>query len=445
MYQSTKAKNANTNKGSDPVKSKLPNNICAALKSRAPAPGSNMIQRSVDQKGGQAQKKKTSNAPASVNLPADVKGKMENSFGADFSGVKIHTNDKSAADIGALAYTQGDNIHFAPGQYDPASSKGQELLGHELTHVVQQRQGRVKPDAQQNKGGFNINADQALEKEADEMGKRVSQGEKISPDLLTRAQSNSIQAKSPSDKVKEFQSQTYYQTNFTPATGRGLFDVGLNPLNGRLVIQLFVNFNFVDGTAADFAGLSGQSKTWTDSEKESWKAKFVKLIEGRWGGKYHFINPNLPGITVYTDVEIEESNTNWHYQLNVTKIPENGFKGSSISHYTDSSGNALGQKNKHYGTLDSEDLKFTDKGAAEKQVGAVHEFGHMIGLGDEYNDGKSGITHAAMVKTALGQTLTEGKNNDIMSAGNSIEKQHYVTFLDALQKLTSDNSWKFKP
>ncbi len=79
-----------------------------------------------------------------TGLPEDVQSKMEQSFGTSFNDVNVHANDKSANDLGALAYTQGKDIHFAPGQYNPESKKGQELLGHELTHVVQQRERRVK-------------------------------------------------------------------------------------------------------------------------------------------------------------------------------------------------------------------------------------------------------------------------------------------------------------
>ncbi len=118
-------------------------------------------------------------------IPEDVRGKMENSFNADFSNVKVHANSSKAPEIGALAYTQGQDIHFAPGQYNPGTSAGQQLLGHELTHVVQQRQGRVKPDAEQKKGlpagaqakeGMIINSDTSLEKEADVMGAQAAQG-----------------------------------------------------------------------------------------------------------------------------------------------------------------------------------------------------------------------------------------------------------------------------
>ncbi|MBI9052315.1 MAG: DUF4157 domain-containing protein [Bacteroidales bacterium] len=107
-------------------------------------------------------------------MPKSVRSKMENSFGADFSGVNIHQNSEQASNIGALAYTQGNDIAFAPGEYQPETTKGQELLGHELTHVVQQRQGRVKKTKQGK--GMLTNDNTSLEKEADEMGTKAAQG-----------------------------------------------------------------------------------------------------------------------------------------------------------------------------------------------------------------------------------------------------------------------------
>jgi Domain of unknown function (DUF4157) len=110
-----------------------------------------------------------------TGMPDDVRGKMENSFGTDFSNVNIHQNSDKASNMGALAYTQGNDIAFSAGQYQPETSAGQRLLGHELAHVVQQRQGRVKPDAEQKKG-MNINSDTSLEIEADVMGEKAAQG-----------------------------------------------------------------------------------------------------------------------------------------------------------------------------------------------------------------------------------------------------------------------------
>jgi hypothetical protein len=99
-------------------------------------------------------------------LPAEVRAKMETAFGADFSEVRVHIGQE-ASSLGAIAYTWGTNIHFAPGQYNPHSLQGQKLLGHELWHVVQQRSGRVSNPFG---GGVAVVQDHALEAEADRMG-----------------------------------------------------------------------------------------------------------------------------------------------------------------------------------------------------------------------------------------------------------------------------------
>jgi hypothetical protein len=68
---------------------------------------------------------------------------MESVFDQDFSRVRVHTDPIAAASaqtINALAYTVGSDIVFAPNQFAPNSANGQQLLAHELTHVVQQSQ-----------------------------------------------------------------------------------------------------------------------------------------------------------------------------------------------------------------------------------------------------------------------------------------------------------------
>jgi hypothetical protein len=92
---------------------------------------------------------------------------MESALGANFSDVRIHVGPEASA-IGAIAFTWGSDIHFAPGQYNPHTPDGQSLLGHELTHVLQQRAGRV---ANPFGSGVAVVQDQALEAEADRMGR----------------------------------------------------------------------------------------------------------------------------------------------------------------------------------------------------------------------------------------------------------------------------------
>ena len=111
-------------------------------------------------------------------LDAPVQAKMEGAFGADFANVRVHADSRDATAFGAEAFAYGDDVHFAPGRYQPGSEAGQELLGHELTHVVQQRAGRVAASAQAR--GIGINQDAGLEAEADRCGALAARGESVS-------------------------------------------------------------------------------------------------------------------------------------------------------------------------------------------------------------------------------------------------------------------------
>src|SRR3954468_9646568 len=84
----------------------------------------------------------------------------------DLSDVRVHTGSSRPARLHALAYAQGHEIHLAPGQ--------ERHLAHEAWHVVQQRQGRVRPTGHLH--GQAINDDAALEGEATTLGTRAAQG-----------------------------------------------------------------------------------------------------------------------------------------------------------------------------------------------------------------------------------------------------------------------------
>ncbi len=74
-------------------------------------------------------------------LEGGARQNLEDHFGADLSGVRVHTDNESAAlnrELNAQAFTVGSDIFMAEGKYNPGSSEGQGLLAHELTHVGQQ-------------------------------------------------------------------------------------------------------------------------------------------------------------------------------------------------------------------------------------------------------------------------------------------------------------------
>lgn len=80
-------------------------------------------------------------------LSEDVREPMEQAFGADFSGVRVHNNsnaDQLNRSLNARAFTTGPDIFFKQGEYNPGNREGQALLAHELTHVVQQNGNAVQ-------------------------------------------------------------------------------------------------------------------------------------------------------------------------------------------------------------------------------------------------------------------------------------------------------------
>jgi hypothetical protein len=111
-------------------------------------------------------------APRANNtgLPDQLKSGIETLSGLSMDHVRVHYNSSQPAQLNALAFAQGSDIHLAPGQ--------EKHLPHEAWHVVQQKQGRVKPTVQM-KGSINVNDDSELEKEADVMGEKGLQASTV--------------------------------------------------------------------------------------------------------------------------------------------------------------------------------------------------------------------------------------------------------------------------
>ena len=99
-----------------------------------------------------------------TGLLDNLKTGVENLSGISLDDVKVHRNSDKPAQLQAHAYAQGTDIHLGAGQ--------EKHLPHEAWHVVQQKQGRVKPTLQM-KGGVLVNDETGLEKEADVMGQKA--------------------------------------------------------------------------------------------------------------------------------------------------------------------------------------------------------------------------------------------------------------------------------
>ncbi|CAM5253579.1 eCIS core domain-containing protein [Streptomyces aurantiogriseus] len=150
-------------------------------------------------------------------LGADVRSDMEARLGADFSDVRVHTGDaahESAQSVGAHAYTVGNNVVFQRDAYDPSSHAGRTTLAHELTHVIQQRNGPV--DGTTAPGGIRVSdPSDRFEREASANAERVMSA----PAPAAQTAEGAAAAPGPSAVVQR-QSE---QDDEEPADVQGLF------------------------------------------------------------------------------------------------------------------------------------------------------------------------------------------------------------------------------
>lgn len=120
--------------------------------------------------GGAIERERPNGRP----LDSTTRTRMEESFGAGFSGVRVHHGpqaDRLSRALEARAFTTGADIFFRAGEYNPGSSSGRELMAHELTHVVQQGEGEVRMKLEVSQPG------DPAEREAEETARAVVQRE----------------------------------------------------------------------------------------------------------------------------------------------------------------------------------------------------------------------------------------------------------------------------
>jgi len=102
-------------------------------------------------------------------LPTTARQEMSGSFGHDFSTVRIHTDSEAASlsdDLGAHAFTLGEDVYFNRGKFNPDTQDGKRLLAHELTHVVQQTNNTVRRYRSASSMNFGVADGGGLKEEA---------------------------------------------------------------------------------------------------------------------------------------------------------------------------------------------------------------------------------------------------------------------------------------
>jgi hypothetical protein len=184
-----------------------------------------------------------------------------------------------------------------------------------------------------------------------------------------------------------------------------LYQDPVTPGSGVLVISMTLQFQFAEGQSQKDPK---KTLTWTDQGQTNWATNYLAVVGQTWSNRYRLTTssavPTVRDVAVTFDFRAYIGG--WHtdddYELEVTAADD--WVGSSCNYQL---GNAA---------LDSEDLSFAPKGGSSTgQRGAVHEFGHMLGLDDEYPAAKCNK-----------HWLTDVES--IMHSGEHVNQRHYAPF-----------------
>ena len=235
-----------------------------------------------------------------------------------------------------------------------------------------------------------------------------------------------------------------------PSTNRGIFNVELTKVGDRqytLRISIHVKLSFEPGYPRYNAEKTSTYTpswvpgVWTAGERKSWAREMKRLVEEAWSEKYTFAH-KLKG-TANVTINVVYTSSQAHWILHIAKI--SGDAGSSVRSHPDN----VDRATRRCAKFDSQDIISTDllEDGRFTQVACVHEFGHMLGLGDVYIDEDSGrksgdqVAHSDLAKVLIGETVVSSDNDDVMSVGSFVSKADYSTFLEALRRTSKDNNW----
>jgi hypothetical protein len=206
-----------------------------------------------------------------------------------------------------------------------------------------------------------------------------------------------------------------------------------NPARAVLVVTIILNFKFIDGTSSNG---SGAKLVWTSDGTKSFMDGVKKECTAVWSEEFRLttLNPTpaQKDVGVIFDIRTAENmgvTSHSHWNVNTTAL--DSFIRSSVC---GCGGNFITNGT---ATWDSLDLQPVSRGGPNPMRDAIHEFGHMLGLRDEYPG------------AYMENTVWNGDMLSVMRAGETIQPRHYVFFSDWISRQWQKspfncppNSWK---
>lgn len=272
------------------------------------------LQRKADMANNAAQREEIPR-PNNTGMPDNLKSGIESLSGFSMDDVRVHYNSSKPATVQALAYTQGTDIHVAPGQ--------EKHLPHEAWHVVQQMAGRVSPTT--NINGMPVNDNAGLEHEADVMGERAK-GQSFSLQL----KKSNIGRTNTSKNVSQFAIGTNLQFGVLNVVGENHDESEIRRIHERTL-------------ASDMFG-----------PKKYWKEYEFANMQNQYGD-----NPALRFIHAFYDLKAIKAEI-FRRDFDYLKADEKALIYSSIIRFCSDMKNELGRAQSKKGVFDfaiSQDTK----------------------------------------------------------------------------------------
>jgi hypothetical protein len=364
---------------------------------------------------------------------------MEPRFGHDFSQVRVHTDElavQSARAVNANAYTVGPKIVFGQNQYAPRTATGQQLLAHELTHVVQQSPSHGASQSELAVGP----AEGPLEREAVLSADQIASGRQSdtfsgTTGSVLQRQAGKVQSPTHTAASAAEQATTLPQTHSTGNYGLGIYESELSSFSGvgspcLLTLSLRLHFDFRD--APPPAPVS--RKKWSAAEQNSWTNAFIRTVTSRWSYRYPLAIVDRKKCAAWQAANCDRA------LARVEVIPVIGDQHANVIVYH--AGSSL-RSSAGYGggSLKQEDVEAHDTGNGV-QVTAEHEFGHLLGL--DHSNPACQSTAAGPAKD-VGQpgcyVGTPEQTADVMGSGSVVTPQDYAPFVEELNHY-SGCDWK---
>jgi hypothetical protein len=226
-----------------------------------------------------------------------------------------------------------------------------------------------------------------------------------------------------------------------PSSGTGKFDVSFAPGEGVLTLTVRCFFEFKDSLAGKRVDPASDPSAprmmdiwarWTPQETQDWKARFFAQVMGVWKDPATFWCQRdwWEDLKATTRVQFldepQKDPSRYHFYVSVNKRGSMDKQRNSV---------------RPHGSDANFYEEMLDPG---KQPTGAHEAGHMLGLGDEYQDENAGpLLHDKLVKAQFGNQLVQGKGDpeSLMAHGSKVLPEHSVTFFEALEKLTPNLTW----